>query len=57
MDHNTEDTNGLNFALILVEVERGTQLPEEVKFKNEKGRPIEQPVQYNWKPTLCTFCK
>ncbi|KAH0685006.1 hypothetical protein KY289_022758 [Solanum tuberosum] len=57
VDHNTEARNGLNFARILVEVELGAQLPDVVKFKNEKGKLIEQTVQYDWKPTLCKFCK
>ncbi|XP_049346442.1 uncharacterized protein LOC125810992 [Solanum verrucosum] len=52
VDHNTEERNGLNFARILIEVEMGTQLPEVMKFKNEKGRLIEQHVQYDWEPTL-----
>lgn len=56
VDHNTEERNGLNFARLLVEVELGAQLPDEVRFKNEKGRLIEQPVQYDWKPSLCKFC-
>ncbi|KAK4729493.1 hypothetical protein R3W88_022481 [Solanum pinnatisectum] len=47
VDHNTEARNGLNFARILVEVELGAQLPDVVKFTNEK----------DWKPTLCKFCK
>ncbi|KAK4707000.1 hypothetical protein R3W88_033439 [Solanum pinnatisectum] len=38
------ERNGLNFVRILVEVEMGAQLPE-------------MPVQYDWKPTLCKFCK
>ncbi|KAG5621778.1 hypothetical protein H5410_006996 [Solanum commersonii] len=57
VDHNTEKRNGLNFARLLIEVEMGAQLPDEVKFKNEKGKVIEQPVQYDWKPTLCRYCK
>ncbi|KAH0682964.1 hypothetical protein KY290_021554 [Solanum tuberosum] len=56
VDHNTEARNGLNFARILVEVEMGTQLPDVVKFKNEKGKLVEQSVQYDWKPILCKFC-
>ncbi|KAK4718398.1 hypothetical protein R3W88_016736 [Solanum pinnatisectum] len=57
VDHNTEKRNGLNFARLLVEVEMRAQLPDEVKFKNEKAKVIEQPMQYDWKPTLCRFCK
>ncbi|KAK4706401.1 hypothetical protein R3W88_034046 [Solanum pinnatisectum] len=52
VDHNTEKRNGLNFARLLVEVEMRAQLPDEVKFKNEKAKVIEQPMQYDWKPTF-----
>lgn len=44
VDQNTEKRNVLNFARILVEVEMGTQLPDVVRFKNEKGKLVEQPV-------------
>ncbi|KAH0709165.1 hypothetical protein KY284_010592 [Solanum tuberosum] len=57
VDNNTKERNGLNFARIMDEVKMGTQLLEVVKFKNEKGRLVEQPVWYDWKPTLCKFCK
>lgn len=56
VDHNTEAGNGLKFARILVEVELGSKLLDEIKFKNEKGKLVEQPVQYDWKPSICTFC-
>ncbi|KAM3337261.1 hypothetical protein P3S68_031586 [Capsicum galapagoense] len=56
VDHNTEERNDLNFARLLVEVEMGAELPDEVRFKNEKGVVMEQVVQYDWKPTLCKFC-
>ncbi|KAK6795389.1 hypothetical protein RDI58_008842 [Solanum bulbocastanum] len=57
VDRNTEERSGLNFARILVKVELGAQLPEVVHFKNERGQLIEQTVQYDWKPTLCKYCK
>lgn len=38
VDQNTEERNGLKFARLLVEVELGDQLPDEVQFKNKKGR-------------------
>ncbi|PHU15324.1 hypothetical protein BC332_16529 [Capsicum chinense] len=34
VDHNTEEGNGLNFARLLVEVEMGAELPDEMRFKN-----------------------
>ncbi|TMW90716.1 hypothetical protein EJD97_015355, partial [Solanum chilense] len=57
VNRNTEERGGLNFARILVEVELGAQLPEVVHFKNERGQLIEQTVQYDWKSTLCKYCK
>lgn len=32
-------------------------LPEMISFKNEKGKLIEQKVTYEWRLTLCTYCK
>ncbi|KAK4735519.1 hypothetical protein R3W88_009780 [Solanum pinnatisectum] len=57
VDRNTKKRSGLNFARILVNVELGAQLPEVVHFKNERGQLIEQTVQYDWKLTLCKYCK
>lgn len=56
VDHNTEKKMGLNFARLLIEVEVDPNLPDKVIFRNEKGNPIEQKVQYYWKPTLCACC-
>ncbi|KAM3290757.1 hypothetical protein P3S67_019046 [Capsicum chacoense] len=57
VDHKTEERNGLKFARLLVEVELGAHLPDEVQFKNKKGKVVVQAVQYDWKPLLCNFRK
>ncbi|XP_015168553.1 uncharacterized protein [Solanum tuberosum] len=57
VDQNTERKLGLSFARLLIEVEMKVKLPDKVFFKNERGELIEQKVQYDWKPTLCNFCK
>ncbi|XP_060202744.1 uncharacterized protein LOC132631162 [Lycium barbarum] len=57
VDRNTEKKIGLNFARVLVEVGMDAQLPETVFFRSERGNIVEQPVTYDWKPTLCKFCK
>ncbi|XP_060212231.1 uncharacterized protein LOC132639853 [Lycium barbarum] len=56
-DHNTEKKIRLNFARLLVEVDMGAELPDVVLFRNERGNIIDQKVVYDWKPTLCSFCK
>ncbi|XP_070030712.1 uncharacterized protein [Nicotiana sylvestris] len=56
VDQNTEKRIGVNFARLLVEVEMDAKLPDVVMFRNEKGKLIEQRVNYDWKPTFCTHC-
>lgn len=34
-----------------------TALPKIISFRNEKGQLVEQKVSYEWKPTLCKYCK
>lgn len=47
VDHNTEKRSDLNFARLLVEVEMNAQLPNVVLFRNERGKSIEQKVNYD----------
>ncbi|KAM3268133.1 hypothetical protein P3S67_031683 [Capsicum chacoense] len=56
VDQNTEARNGLKFARILVEVELDSKLPVEIKFKNEKGKLVEQPV-YGHEESVCRIKK
>ncbi|KAK4713180.1 hypothetical protein R3W88_019087 [Solanum pinnatisectum] len=57
VDQNTERKIGLNFARLMLEVDTNVALPDIINFRNEKGQLIEQRVIYEWKPTLCTYCK
>lgn len=69
VDQNTERKIGLNFARLMVEVDMNAALPDIINFRNEKGQLIEQKVTYEfsqkikikltyeWKSTLCTYCK
>ncbi|MCD7445788.1 hypothetical protein HAX54_000026, partial [Datura stramonium] len=38
-------------------VDMNGDLPDVINFVNEKGNVMEQKVQYDWKPTLCSHCK
>ncbi|KAG5619842.1 hypothetical protein H5410_005060 [Solanum commersonii] len=57
VDQNTERKTGLNFARLMVEVDMDSTLPKMINFRNEKGQLIDQKVTYEWKPTLCKYCK
>ncbi|KAF3681641.1 hypothetical protein FXO37_02819 [Capsicum annuum] len=57
VDHNAENKHGLSFARLLIEVEMRRKLPDKVLFRNERGELVEQKVLYDWKPTLCNYCK
>lgn len=56
-DKHTEKKVGLNFARLLVKVQIGSNLPEYVYFKNERGNVIEKKVTYNWQPSVCKVCQ
>lgn len=55
-DKQTEKKLGLSYARMLVEVNVGQKLPEEILFRNEKGSIISQFVTYDQKPSLCEHC-
>lgn len=57
VDHNINKKECPEFVCIFVEVGMGTQMLEVVIYKNGKGKLIEQPVHFDWKPILCNFCK
>lgn len=56
VDKNTEQKIGLSFAKSLIEVQIERALSEVIQFKNEKGKILEQQVNYDWKPNLCDVC-
>lgn len=57
VDKQTEKKLYLSSAQILVEVNMGQKLPEEVIFRNEKRMVITQSETYDWKPSLCEHCQ
>ncbi|KAM3361713.1 hypothetical protein P3S68_016567 [Capsicum galapagoense] len=56
VDRPTEKKLGFNFTRLLAEVKVGDELPDEIKFKNERGIVITQTVTYDWKPSICSHC-
>ncbi|XP_074298347.1 uncharacterized protein LOC141629207 [Silene latifolia] len=56
-DEATIDKTRLGYARILIEVEVGQKFPERIFFKDEKGSEVCVPIDYDWKPDLCTLCK
>ncbi|KAK4730250.1 hypothetical protein R3W88_023238 [Solanum pinnatisectum] len=47
----------LAYVRILVEMPLNKENPDGVMFENEIGRIIDQKVEYEWKPVLCSRCK
>lgn len=56
VDKQIEKKLGLSYARMLVEVNLGQKLPEEILFRNEKGVIVSQSVTYDWKHSLCDHC-
>ncbi|XP_062093651.1 uncharacterized protein LOC133799668 [Humulus lupulus] len=47
----------MQFARVLVEIEISEDLPKTVQFLNEKGKLMEQLLEFEWLPTQCRGCK
>jgi len=56
-DKATKDKSALAFARLLIEMPFEGPFPEHIDFVSDGDRVIRQAVQYEWKPTWCTFCK
>lgn len=56
MEQATRNKEKLHFARVMVEVGLQQKLPDEISFCNEHGSVIEQKVEYEWRPILCTKC-
>lgn len=56
-DTATTTRQQLMFARVLIEVTLNHPLPNTIMFENELGCIVEQKVEYEWKPILCTHCK
>ncbi|KAL2897076.1 hypothetical protein RDABS01_038859 [Bienertia sinuspersici] len=57
VDNVTMNKDRLSYARILVEVELDKELPDYIRFQNEKGLPVQQNIEYEWIPTFCIVCK
>ncbi|XP_074278172.1 uncharacterized protein LOC141601769 [Silene latifolia] len=55
-DGPTMDKTRLGYARIMVEVDVGQEFPERLFFKDEKGMEICVPVEYEWRPDVCSVC-
>lgn len=57
IDKITKNRTWLNFARVLIKVEIGDKLVEEIQFVNEYGQVVDQVVEYEWLPVKCQSCK
>ncbi|XP_021847985.2 uncharacterized protein [Spinacia oleracea] len=57
VDQATKNRDKLMFAKVLVEENIGQLCPKQIQFVNEKGHVIDQPVEYDWLPVLCSHCR
>lgn len=57
VDQATKNRDKLMFAKVLVEVNLGQVYPKIIQFVNEKGTIVDQPVEYYWLTTICSYCK
>ncbi|XP_074299071.1 uncharacterized protein LOC141630094 [Silene latifolia] len=55
-DQETHDKIRLSYARVMVELSMDQSLPAKVKFLDESGHMVFMPVEYEWKPILCTSC-
>ncbi|XP_070009963.1 uncharacterized protein [Nicotiana sylvestris] len=57
VDKITTMKERMKYARVLVEVPINKVFPDTVMFENEHGHIVEQEVDVEWKPILCTKCK
>lgn len=56
LDQTTMNRETLISARMLVVVDVNQEFPSMVKFRNEKGCIVNQPVYHPWKPIQCMKC-
>ncbi|XP_062085659.1 uncharacterized protein LOC133791759 [Humulus lupulus] len=56
-DRATLAREKLQYARVLIEVSFTKELPNQIKFEDEKGDYVYVDVQYEWKPDICLQCK
>lgn len=57
LDNVTEELIRISYARILVEVSVDFTFPESTPIKCFNGEFVWQKVEYEWVPTVCSFCK
>lgn len=55
-DKATSNRDRIGFARYLVEMKITGDFPDHIKFKNEHGVVITQPIHYEWQPVQCKTC-
>ncbi|XP_077212044.1 uncharacterized protein LOC143847192 [Tasmannia lanceolata] len=56
MDTQTAESSRLNYARLCVLVSADQSLPESIKLRTSSCEIIQQ-IDYDWKPSSCSFCK
>ncbi|KAJ8431317.1 hypothetical protein Cgig2_032307 [Carnegiea gigantea] len=56
-DKFTRDKAFLRYARLLIEMQLQDSFPDFIDFVNEHNVVVRQKVEYEWKPSKCTFCK
>ncbi|KAL2938105.1 50S ribosomal protein L24 [Bienertia sinuspersici] len=57
VDRATASRERLLYARVLIEIQIGQEFVVTITFQNENGKVMEQRVEYEWKPLVCTKCK
>ena len=57
VDQATKNRDKLMFAKVLVEANIGQLCPKQIQFVNEKGHIVDQLLEYDWLPILCSHCR
>ncbi|KAJ8444134.1 hypothetical protein Cgig2_029909 [Carnegiea gigantea] len=56
-DKYTRDKAFLRYARLLIEIQLQKNFPDFIDFVNKHNVAVRQKVEYDWKPTKCTYCK
>ena len=56
-DKYTRDKAFLRYARLFIEMQLQENFQDFIDFVNEHNVVVRQKVEYEWKPTKCTFCK
>ncbi|KAJ8426043.1 hypothetical protein Cgig2_021401 [Carnegiea gigantea] len=57
IDKFIRDKAFLRYARLLIEMQLQDSFPDFIDFVNEDNVVVRQKVEYEWKPSKCTFCK